>query len=197
MPRSKPPRLIVPRSSAGLSPCRSLKATRKKSAPPGPTTLFAPTRVHRRRSDEPCGTRPPDAAAHPLLASSADARTSSPMRTYPTVPEWFFGSPYRTTASASRIPGACASPGRSPLAASASQTNVLSAPDRHRGRCKEEGLGFEPSFRIADQHPAHGHGEQARGVPLVGGAHRITVEAPGRDPLPVASLQGLVDADDE
>src|SRR5215208_4443177 len=29
----------------------------------------------------------------------------------------------------------------------------------------QEGLGFEPSFRITDQDPAHGHGEQPSGVP--------------------------------
>jgi hypothetical protein len=29
----------------------------------------------------------------------------------------------------------------------------------------QQGLGFEPSFGIADQNPAQGYGEQARGVP--------------------------------
>ena len=29
----------------------------------------------------------------------------------------------------------------------------------------QQGLGFELSFRITDQNPAHGHREQARGVP--------------------------------
>src|SRR5215213_10951195 len=71
---SKPPRLVVQRMLAELLPCRFLHATRKKSAP-GPTTLCAPNRAHQRRSDEPCGTRPPDAARHPLPASSADAQT--------------------------------------------------------------------------------------------------------------------------
>ncbi len=100
-----------------------MKATRKNSAPPGSTTLCAPTPKHRRRSDEPCGTKPSVAAGRPPTVPSADARTSSPTRTYPTVLVWFFGSPTLTTASAFRIPGACASPGRSPLAASASRTS--------------------------------------------------------------------------
>src|SRR5215204_639821 len=50
----------------GLLSCRPPKATRKKSAPE-PTALYAPTQAHRRRSDELCGTSPPDAAGHPLL----------------------------------------------------------------------------------------------------------------------------------
>ena len=40
--RSKPRRSSVPQRPVGLSLCRSLKASRKKSAAPGPTTLCAP-----------------------------------------------------------------------------------------------------------------------------------------------------------
>ena len=69
---SKPRRSSVPRRLVGLSPCRTRKATRKKSAPPRPTTLNAPRRAHRRKSDEPCGSRPPDVARRPLPASSGE-----------------------------------------------------------------------------------------------------------------------------
>src|SRR5215207_4789784 len=55
---SKRPRLVVPHMPLGLLSCRSLAATRKKSAP-GPTTLCAPWRAHRRRWDASYGTRPP------------------------------------------------------------------------------------------------------------------------------------------
>jgi hypothetical protein len=39
--QSKPPRSAVPRMPAGLLPCRFAQATRKNSAPPGPTAPFA------------------------------------------------------------------------------------------------------------------------------------------------------------
>src|SRR5215218_5542518 len=125
---SKPPRLVVQRMLAELLPCRFLHATRKKSAP-GPTTLCAPNRAHQRRSDEPCGTRPPDAARHPLPASSADAQTKRPARTVPREPVWFFGSLTPTTVSVSQIPDVYASLGRLLPAASASQTNRESSAD--------------------------------------------------------------------
>ncbi len=128
----------------GLSPCRSMKATRKNSAPPGSTTLCAPTPKHRRRSDEPCGTKPSVAAGRPPTVPSADARTSSPTRTDPTVLVWFFGSPTPTTASVSRTPGACASPERSPLAASASRTTRGSSAARHRDRYTKSAWVLNP-----------------------------------------------------
>jgi hypothetical protein len=56
--RSRPHRLGVLRIPAGILSCRCARATRKKSAR-RPTTLCAPNRAHRRRSDEPYGTRPP------------------------------------------------------------------------------------------------------------------------------------------
>ena len=71
---SKPHRLVVPHMPVGLLSCRSPGTTRKKSAP-GPTAPFAPTQAHRRRSDEPCGTSPPDAERRLLPASSADPQT--------------------------------------------------------------------------------------------------------------------------
>jgi hypothetical protein len=138
----------------GLLPCRSPSATRRKSAPE-PTTPCAPRRAHRRRSDELCATKPPEAAGHPLLASSGNARIRSPTKTAPTVPGWSFGSPYPTTASASRIPGAYASPGRSPPAASHHEPTE----DLLRIGVEvdtQEGLGFEPPLRD------HGSGPSAR-----------------------------------
>src|SRR5829696_7464931 len=50
-------------------------------------------------------------------------------------------------------------------------------------------LGFELSFRITDQHPAHGHREQARGVPhgRLGRDFDHTLPAP----IPVSDLGWL------
>ena len=168
----------------GLSPCRSMKATHKKSAAPGSTTPCAPTPAHRRRSDLSCGTKPSVAAGRPPTVPSADARTSSPTRTYPTELVWFFGSPSQTTGSASRIPGACASPGRSPLAASASRTSERIFLGSASRSVHSSAWVLNSPFGITDQNPAHGYGEQARGVPH--GCRRSDLDPALPAPIPVS-----------
>src|SRR5215210_6166897 len=49
--------LAAPQTPAGLSPCRSLRATRKKP-PPATTILCAPAPGHRRKSGAACRTKP-------------------------------------------------------------------------------------------------------------------------------------------
>src|SRR5215210_5772373 len=72
---SKPHRLVVQHMLVVLLSCRSLQPTRKKSAPPGPTTLCAPRPAHRRRSGEPCGTSPLGAEKRrPMPAPSGHAQ---------------------------------------------------------------------------------------------------------------------------
>src|SRR5215207_10794839 len=53
----------------------------------------------------------------------------------------------------------------------------------------QEGLGCEPSFGIADQHPAHGHGGQTRGVPH--GRLRSDLDHALPTPIPVGDLGRL------
>src|SRR5215210_3880569 len=53
----------------------------------------------------------------------------------------------------------------------------------------QEGLGFELSFGIAHQHPAHGHGEQACRVPY--GRSRSYLDHALAAPVPVSDLDGL------
>src|SRR5918993_1842106 len=55
----------------------------------------------------------------------------------------------------------------------------------------KEGLGFEPSFRIADQNPTDGHGGQTRRVPR--GSRRSDLHRTVPATIPVGDLGGLPD----
>src|SRR5215203_468406 len=103
-PHSKPRRLAVRRTPAGLLPCRSPAPTRKKSLL-APITPFSLAPEHRRRSHASCRTRPFGERC-PSLAPSAGERTEQPWRTEPTARERSSGPPSPTNASVSRTPGA-------------------------------------------------------------------------------------------
>src|SRR5829696_831804 len=111
-------------------------------------------------------------------------------RTNQTAPVWCAVWPSPTTASVSRIPGACASPGRLLLAASASQTSGGSSYLRIGIEVgTQQGLGFELSFRITDQDPAHRHARQACGVPH--GRSRSDLDHALFAPVPLSDLGWL------
>jgi hypothetical protein len=130
----------------GLLSCPSVRASRKK--PHLPTAPFAPRRAHRRRWGASFSTRPLGAERCPRPVSSTHVRTMRSARTNPKAPAWCAVWPSPTTASASRIPGACA-----PLEGHL-QLPAHHVPTYYPLRIgfevgAQEGLGFEPSFRIS------------------------------------------------
>src|SRR5215213_10027483 len=89
--RSKPRRSSVPQRPVGLSLCRSLKASRKKSAAPGPTTLCAPgERIGEGRMSlalPRCLPKSTRWLHHPAMGKHSDQREPKPQ-------ERWRGAPY-------------------------------------------------------------------------------------------------------
>src|SRR5918992_3613728 len=147
----------------GLLPSRCPRTTRKKS-PPVPTAPCAPRRAHRRRSDDSCGTKPPN-ERRPVPVSSGDAQTKCAARTGLTALVWSDVAP-----NARPLPP-CLEPKMPPdLLEGHFQPPVHNKPTEDllwiglKVRT-QKGLGFGLAFGIAHQNPAQGYGEQASAVP--------------------------------